>query len=128
MNPNVTNLNDWDQSSRDYHGNIPGPDSPLQSQSQALSRANLQQVPYVPRSLGGDRDGRVGRPLLRPLQSFAEFAPCWGPYRSPHMFPEDWRVLKKLGNANFGEVFLYDHIPTRKVVVIKRISNDESAC
>ncbi|CAD7969315.1 unnamed protein product [Amoebophrya sp. A120] len=66
-------------------------------------------------------------PVLNPLHSYAQLFPTFGKglYRSPKDFPQDWEVLKQLGTANFGKVFLLRHKPTNQEFAVKRMATDE---
>lgn len=53
----------------------------------------------------------IGHP--RPLKSYAVFLP----------FPEhEYRKIQKLANAIHGKIYLYEHIPTKSQVVVKKMS------
>ena len=53
----------------------------------------------------------IGHP--RPLKSYAVFAP----------FPaHEFRKIQKLANAIHGKIYLYEHLPTRSQVVVKKMS------
>ena len=53
----------------------------------------------------------IGHP--RPLKSYAEFQP----------FPShEYRKIQKLANAIHGKIYLFEHLPTGKRVVVKKMS------
>ncbi|CAD7933960.1 unnamed protein product [Amoebophrya sp. A25] len=69
--------------------------------------------------------GSEEHPLLHPLHAFTCLTSTWGNLRSFKEYPGDWEMIKQLGIANFGRVYLYKHVPTGENMVVKRMATDE---
>lgn len=43
---------------------------------------------------------------------------------NPYSFPQDWKCIRKLAEANYGQVFLFYNLLEERYFVIKRMGND----